>query len=45
MEVQAFVTDDGVWVPAVDFTDREDSLLAGTLSVPLSCPKAPPRAG
>jgi hypothetical protein len=35
MEVQAFVTDDEAWVPAVDFTDREDSLLAGTLSVPL----------
>ncbi|MFP3461788.1 DUF222 domain-containing protein [Arthrobacter globiformis] len=29
------VSDDGVWVPAVDFADREDSLLAGTLSVPL----------
>jgi hypothetical protein len=35
MEVQAFVTDDEAWVPAVDFTDREVSLLAGTLSVPL----------
>jgi AraC-like DNA-binding protein len=35
MEIQAFVTDDETWVPAVDFTDREDSLLGGTLSVPL----------
>ncbi|MFC9354516.1 hypothetical protein [Arthrobacter sp. NPDC057013] len=34
MEVMA-VSGDGVWVPAVDFTEREDSLLAGTLSVPL----------
>lgn len=34
MEVMA-VSDDGVWVPAATFTDREDSLLAGTLSVPL----------
>ncbi|MFF2315380.1 DUF222 domain-containing protein [Arthrobacter sp. NPDC058097] len=34
MEVTA-VSGGGVWVPAVDFTDREDSLLAGTLSVPL----------
>ncbi|MFE5837629.1 DUF222 domain-containing protein [Arthrobacter sp. NPDC056493] len=36
MEVQAFVTDDETWIPAVDFTDREDSLLAGTVSVPLA---------
>ncbi|MCQ6270638.1 hypothetical protein M8J71_09125 [Pseudarthrobacter sp. R1] len=34
MEVQPFVTDDEAWVPAVEFTDREDSLLAGTLSFP-----------
>lgn len=35
MEIQAFVTDCETWVPAVDFTDREDSLLAGTVSFPL----------
>ncbi|MBT2547724.1 HNH endonuclease signature motif containing protein [Arthrobacter sp. ISL-65] len=35
MEVQAFVTDDETWVPAVAFTDREDSLLAGSVSFPL----------
>lgn len=35
MEVQSFVTDDEAWVPAVEFTDREDSLLAGTVSFPL----------
>ncbi|WP_160142470.1 HNH endonuclease [Arthrobacter sp. SLBN-100] len=34
MEVQPFVTDDEAWVPAVEFTDREDSLLAGTVSFP-----------
>jgi hypothetical protein len=34
MEVQSFVTDDEAWVPAVEFTDREDSLLAGTVSFP-----------
>jgi hypothetical protein len=34
MEVQPFVIDDEAWVPAVEFTDREDSLLAGTVSFP-----------
>ncbi|MDQ1056437.1 hypothetical protein QFZ23_000338 [Arthrobacter globiformis] len=34
MEVQAFVADE-TWVPAVDFTDHEDSLLTGTVSFPL----------
>ena len=32
MEAKAFVTDDEAWVPAVVFTDREDSLLVGTVS-------------
>ena len=36
MEVKAFVSDDDAWVPAVDFTDREDSLLVGTVSFPLA---------
>ncbi|MFE4545020.1 DUF222 domain-containing protein [Arthrobacter sp. NPDC056727] len=36
MEVQAFAGDDDVWVPAVDFTDREGSPLAGTVSLPLA---------
>lgn len=35
MEVQPFVTDEEAWVPAVEFTDREDSLLAGTVSFPV----------
>jgi hypothetical protein len=35
MEVQAFVTDDETWVPAVAFTERWDSLLTGTVSFPL----------
>lgn len=34
MDVQPFVIDDEAWVPAVEFTDREDSLLAGTVSFP-----------
>ena len=34
MEVQPSVIDDEAWVPAVEFTDREDSLLAGTVSFP-----------
>jgi hypothetical protein len=36
LEVQAFVSDDETWVPAVDFTDQEDSLLTGTVSLPLA---------
>ncbi|WP_455836154.1 DUF222 domain-containing protein [Pseudarthrobacter siccitolerans] len=35
MDVQPFVIDDEAWVPAVEFTDREDSLLAGTVSFPV----------
>jgi hypothetical protein len=35
MEIEAFVTGDATWAPAVDFTDREGSLMAGTLSLPL----------
>ncbi|MFF1254913.1 DUF222 domain-containing protein [Pseudarthrobacter sp. NPDC058329] len=35
MEVESFVIDDEAWVPALEFTDREDSLLAGTVSFPL----------
>jgi hypothetical protein len=34
-EVQPNVTDDDTWIPAIDFTDREDSLLAGAVSFPL----------
>lgn len=34
MEVQPFVIDEEAWVPAVEFTDGEDSLLAGTVSFP-----------
>ena len=36
MEVKAFAPVDDAWIPAVDFTDREDSLLAGTVSFPLA---------
>ena len=35
MAVEAFVTDDDTWVPAVSFTDQEDSLLLGGVSFPL----------
>jgi hypothetical protein len=34
MDVQPFVIGDEAWVPTVEFTDREDSLLAGTVSFP-----------
>ena len=35
MEDQVFGAEDDAWVPAVDFTDQEDSLLVGTVSLPL----------
>ena len=35
MEDQVFVADDDAWVPAVDFTDKEDSPLVGTVRLPL----------
>ncbi|WP_307612655.1 HNH endonuclease signature motif containing protein [Pseudarthrobacter sp. W1I19] len=35
MEVGPFVIDDEAWVPVVEFTDGEDSLLAGTVSFPV----------
>jgi Domain of unknown function (DUF222)/HNH endonuclease len=36
VEVKAFLTEDDAWVPAAVFTDREDSLLVGTVSFPLA---------
>lgn len=36
MEVQEFVADDETWIPAVAFTDRADSWLVGTVSLPLA---------
>jgi hypothetical protein len=35
VEDQVFKTRDDVWVPAVSFTDHEDSPLVGTVSLPL----------